>query len=386
MFLFFSVEHPRDDEAVVGNGFLADRADSGVFCVRRPAVLAAEHVHQCVVGLGLCTAIEDMRMYGFTFPQQLAAQRTRFQDLERPPRPTRHVVRQRVVVGFFYAKEREKQESDHSREDQKHADLDGTLQKKPCVSTATVTWTVESDSSIVNRRQDRYTSMTMSRLFVVATPIGNLGDITLRALETLRDVAFIVCEDTRHTRKLLVHHGIDKRVVSFHANSRPAAADSIAARIADGESAAYVSDAGTPLLSDPGAALVRAARAAGVQVVPIPGPSAFAAIVSAAGWDGSSVMFEGFLSPKQGRRRKRLTELLERDEAFVVLESPFRIIKTLRDLADLAPDHQVFIGREMTKAHEEFLIGSSSEIADNLTERPAVKGEFTVLVGHRKKV
>ncbi len=226
----------------------------------------------------------------------------------------------------------------------------------------------------------------MSCLFVVATPIGNLSDITLRALETLREVGFIVCEDTRHTRKLLVHYGIDKRVVSFHANSKPAAADAIAARIVDGESAAYVSDAGTPLLSDPGAALVRVVRAAGVQVVPIPGPSSFAAVVSAAGWDGSTIMFEGFLSPKQGRRRKRLAELLARDEAFVVLESPFRIIKTLHDLSDLARDHQVFIGREMTKAHEEFLVGTPSEIADNLSERPAVKGEFTVLVGHRKKV
>ena len=225
----------------------------------------------------------------------------------------------------------------------------------------------------------------MSTLYVVATPIGNLKDITLRALETLKNADFIACEDTRHSLKLLNHFEIRKPLVSCHGYNEEKSAARLLKLLAEGKTVAYVSDAGTPSLSDPGARLVRKARDAGFEVVPLPGPSAFASLVSAAGFPDKTVTFEGFLSPKGGRRKSRLRELLEREEAFVLYESPHRVLKLLADLADLDSERLILVGREMTKEFEEFLEGTAGELAQSLQSRDVVKGEFSVLVSGRKK-
>lgn len=217
-------------------------------------------------------------------------------------------------------------------------------------------------------------------LFVVATPIGNLKDITLRALETLRDVDVVAAEDTRHTLNLLNHHGLAKRLISCRAANEAASADGIVNLLAEGKSIAYCTDAGTPGLSDPGAVLVAAVRRAGYPVVPLPGPSALAALVSVAGQGGRTVTFDGFLSVKAGKRQRRVDELLARQEAFVLYESPFRILKLLQALADTEPERAVVVGREMTKAHEEFLSGTAAAVLIELRNRPMIKGEFAVFV------
>jgi 16S rRNA (cytidine1402-2'-O)-methyltransferase len=224
----------------------------------------------------------------------------------------------------------------------------------------------------------------MSCLYIVATPIGNLGDITFRAVDTLRSVGLVAAEDTRHTLALLTHFGIRVTMVSVRSQNEQRAAEKVLAALREGKDVAYVSDAGTPALSDPGAVLAGIVAEAGFPVVPIPGPSAFAALLSVAGGRDKSVLFEGFLSPKDGRRKARLKELLERGEAFVVYESPFRILKLLANLADLDSERQLCLGREMTKIHEEFLRGNAAEVAAALASGAgdgAVKGEIALYVG-----
>jgi len=220
----------------------------------------------------------------------------------------------------------------------------------------------------------------MGTLLLVATPIGNLGDITLRALEALRTADAIACEDTRHTLKLLSHYEIRKPLLSFHANDEERGAARVLGLLAEGKTVAYCSDAGTPGLSDPGAVLARKAREAGHGVSPLPGPSAFAALVCASGFGGRSFLFDGFPSPKPGRRRSRLVELMGRPESFVVYESPHRILKLMADIADIDPDRRVCIGREMTKIHEEFPVGSAAELRERLGAAGEPRGEFAVLV------
>ncbi len=220
----------------------------------------------------------------------------------------------------------------------------------------------------------------MATLSIVATPIGNLGDITLRALETLKAADVIACEDTRHTLKLLTHFEIRKPLVACYAYDEEKGAARILGLLAEGKHVAYCSDAGTPGLSDPGALVVRKAREAGHRVEPIPGPSAFASLVSVAGFGGRSVLFDGFLSPKPGRRRSRLAELLAREENFLLYESPHRIGKLLADIVGLAPDRKVCIGREMTKIHEEFVVVSATEALQRFGGEEGARGEFAVLV------
>lgn len=217
-------------------------------------------------------------------------------------------------------------------------------------------------------------------LYIVGTPIGNLQDITLRALEVLRTVDVVAAEDTRQTLKLLNAHNISKRVISCRAANEAASANGIVQLLAQGQSVAYCTDAGTPGLSDPGAVLVRVVREAGYPVVPLPGPSAFAALLSVGGFGGRTVTFDGFLSTKPGKRKKRVEELLSRQEAFILYESPFRIIKLLQAIADKEPGREVVVGREMTKSFEEFLSGPASDVLNELTARPIIKGEFAVLV------
>jgi 16S rRNA (cytidine1402-2'-O)-methyltransferase len=220
----------------------------------------------------------------------------------------------------------------------------------------------------------------MGTLCLVATPIGNLGDITLRALETLKGADAIACEDTRHTLKLLNHFEIRKPLLSCHANDEARGAERILGLLSQGKTVAYCSDAGTPGLSDPGALLVRLAREAGHVVSPLPGPSAFAALVSAAGMGGRSFLFDGFPSPKSGRRRTRVSELMSRPESFVLYESPHRIIALIEAIALVDPSRRLCIGREMTKIHEEFIVGAASEVLETLKERGEARGEFAVLV------
>ena len=218
----------------------------------------------------------------------------------------------------------------------------------------------------------------MSKLYIVATPIGNLEDITLRAISTLREVDVIACEDTRHTQTLLTHLGITgKRLIACHAHNEAASSQGIVGLLTQGLSVAYCSDAGTPGVSDPGSRLVRAVRSAGFDVVPIPGASASVTLISASGLAGKTFTFEGFLSPKSGRRKARLKELLSREEAFIIYESPFRILKTLAELRDLDDSRHLVLGREMTKAFEQFIYGTPSEVIAQLA---VVKGEFALVV------
>lgn len=225
----------------------------------------------------------------------------------------------------------------------------------------------------------------MATLYMVATPIGNLEDITLRAVRVLGEVDSIACEDTRHTLRLLNHLGIKKPLIACYAYDEEKGTARILGLLERGQNLAYCSDAGTPCLSDPGVLVAARAREAGHDVVPVPGPSAFASLVSVAGIFHKAVTFDGFPSPKPGRRRSRVAELLSREEAFVMYESPHRIVKLLGDIADIDPERRLCVGREMTKLHEEFLVGTASGVRDVLAARAEVKGELALLVSGGKK-
>ena len=226
----------------------------------------------------------------------------------------------------------------------------------------------------------------MSTLYVVGTPIGNLGDITYRALETLRSVDVIACEDTRHTLQLLSHFEIQKPLISCRAQNERAAAQKVVCLLDEGQVVAYASDAGTPGISDPGAVLVDVVRAAGHEIVPIPGACAFVSLASVAGSGGKTLLFEGFLSPKPGRRRSRLRELMATGFAFVLYESPFRIVKLLADIADIHCERRIVVGRELTKLHEEIVEGTAAEVLESFAGRSKILGEFAVFVSGSKTV
>jgi 16S rRNA (cytidine1402-2'-O)-methyltransferase len=226
----------------------------------------------------------------------------------------------------------------------------------------------------------------VSILYIVGTPIGNLGDITFRALETFKNADIIACEDTRHTLELLTHFEIRRPLISCRAQNEEKAAEKVIGLLKNGQNVAYASDAGTPGISDPGAVLAELVRKAGYSVIPVPGPSAFATLVSVAGAGGKTLVFEGFLSPSPGKRRRRLRELIEAGDAFVLYESPFRIVKLLTDLADIAGERRMVIGRELTKLHEEIIDGTVADIRDTFTARDSIKGEFTIFVSGTKKI
>ena len=216
------------------------------------------------------------------------------------------------------------------------------------------------------------------RLFVVATPIGNLSDITFRAIEILKSVDFIAAEDTRTSFVLLKHYGVSKPMLSFHSYSGANRTNEIVQRITQGESAALITDAGTPGISDPGYTLVRDAVQAGVDVVPIPGPTAFVAALSASVLRTDRFIFEGFLPLKKGRQKK-LQYLSTEPRTIVFYESPHRIEKTLQDLLKYFGDRRCVVGRELTKIHETFYRGSFSEVLKSIS--PSEKrGEFVVIV------
>lgn len=227
---------------------------------------------------------------------------------------------------------------------------------------------------------------TVATLYIVGTPIGNLGDITSRGRETLSSVGAVFCEDTRRTRKLLSALGISVRTVSCRSQNEASCSEYAVSLLGEGRNLAFVSDAGTPGVSDPGATLVRTVRAAGYPVLPIPGPSAITALTSVSGMPSDRLLFGGFLSPKAGRRRRELQELLSFDGSVVLYESPYRLVKLLGDIATFAPTRPVVLGREMTKMHEEYLAGTAGELVDILEKRGKVLGECSVLVGPSKNV
>jgi 16S rRNA (cytidine1402-2'-O)-methyltransferase len=223
--------------------------------------------------------------------------------------------------------------------------------------------------------------MEPGTLYIVATPIGNLGDVTHRALETLRGVELIAAEDTRVTRKLLSAYGIATPLTSYHAHSPPGKQAGLIRKLQGGTSVALVTDAGTPGISDPAIRLVRAALEAGLAVSPVPGPTALVAALSASGLPTDTFTFEGFLSTKAGRRRRRLEELAALGHTVVLYESPRRLKKLLEEIAGaFGPDRNCVVAREVTKLHEEFLRGTVEEVAGALGDRE-VKGEVTVMVG-----
>ena len=229
-------------------------------------------------------------------------------------------------------------------------------------------------------------TLPVAALYIIGTPIGNLGDISSRMAEILKTVGLVACEDTRRTLKLLNHLGIRVKTLSCRAQNEEFAAKKIIAALDEGVTVAYASDAGTPALSDPGSVLVRLAAAAGHEVIPVPGPSAFASLVSVSGGTDKTVIFEGFLSPKPGKRRARLQELLSMRAAVVLYELPFRILKLLENIAEIDKTRYTCIGREMTKVHEEYIRGTAEEVLSRLSGGKEPVGEFSVYISGNSSV
>jgi 16S rRNA (cytidine1402-2'-O)-methyltransferase len=217
----------------------------------------------------------------------------------------------------------------------------------------------------------------VSRLFVIGTPIGNLEDVTARALRVLGEVSAIAAEDTRVTARLLGRHGIRKPLISYRAPVERRGLPRVLAALDAGD-VALVSDAGTPTVSDPGQALVTAAWAAGHTVVPIPGPSSVTAALSVAGYSGPGFTFLGYLPRKPGEIRRLLATLVDDSRPAIAFESPYRVKKSLGLMAEVLPERQVAVTRELTKLHEEVLRGTASEVLAALGDR--ARGEFTLVI------
>jgi len=217
-------------------------------------------------------------------------------------------------------------------------------------------------------------------LFVVATPIGNLEDITFRAVRVLRESALVACEDTRVTKRLFDRYDIETKTIAFHQHSREKGAEAILARLEAGDNVAFVTDAGTPGISDPGNILVERALERGISVVPIPGPSALTAILSIAGMDTQRFLFLGFVPHKKGRKTF-FERVAASDVPVAYFDSVHRVVKNLDMLAGVAPDAQVIVGRELTKMFESVYRGTAVEVLEYLGEHPEeVRGEFVVVV------
>jgi 16S rRNA (cytidine1402-2'-O)-methyltransferase len=217
-------------------------------------------------------------------------------------------------------------------------------------------------------------------LYIVSTPIGNLEDITQRALRILREADVVACEDTRHTRKLLNHFGIDARAISYHEHNEAARAAELCELLATGKDVAIVSDAGTPLISDPGFRLVNAAIERGLNVVPVPGASAFVTALSASGLPSDQFFFAGFLPARGSVRRAKFDELRALNATLIFYEAPHRIAATLRDARDVLGNRAAVVARELTKLHEEFLRGSLDELTRIFTEPAKARGEIVVMI------
>jgi 16S rRNA (cytidine1402-2'-O)-methyltransferase len=222
-------------------------------------------------------------------------------------------------------------------------------------------------------------------LFVVATPIGNLEDITFRAVRTLKEVDWIACEDTRQTARLLQHYSIETPTVSYHEHNEMERAKDLVVRMLEGASGALVSDAGMPLVSDPGYRLVHAAVDAGIPVVALPGPSASLTALAASGLPTDQFHFGGFLPVKPGQRFHAIEAIRHEHATVIFYEAPHRILDALADIESALGPRQVVVARELTKMHEEYLRGTAAQIRTELANRDAVRGEFTVLIGKATK-
>jgi 16S rRNA (cytidine1402-2'-O)-methyltransferase len=216
-------------------------------------------------------------------------------------------------------------------------------------------------------------------LYIVATPIGNLDDITLRALRVLKEVDVVAAEDTRHTQVLLNHYGIQRPLTSYHEHNEKTKAEDLVKRLLEGQDIALVSDAGTPAISDPGFRLVAQAVDAGIRIIPLPGASALTAVLSAAGLPTDRVAFEGFLPVKKKQRREKLQALRDEARTLVFYEAPHRLAEALDDIYQLLGDRKAVLAREVSKVHEEFLRGRISELIHAL-QRREIRGEFTLIV------
>jgi 16S rRNA (cytidine1402-2'-O)-methyltransferase len=221
--------------------------------------------------------------------------------------------------------------------------------------------------------------VTPGTLYVIGTPIGNLEDLTLRALRILKEVDLVACEDTRRTRGLLSHFGVHVPVTSYFEHNMLSKGDAILRVLLEGKSVGLVTDAGTPGISDPGFLLVRAAREAGVGVVPVPGPSAVVTALSAAGVPADRFVFDGFLPVKPGRRVHRLEALRALETTVVCYESPHRILASLEAIGQVFGETQIVVAREMTKQFEEIVRGTAAGLRERFASGP-VRGEFTVVI------
>ncbi len=221
--------------------------------------------------------------------------------------------------------------------------------------------------------------MAQGTLYIVSTPIGNLEDVTLRALRILKEVDLIAAEDTRRTRKLLSHYQIHTPLVSYYTYNRLRREKYLLGKLRGGKDVALVSEAGTPGISDPGYSLIQAAIEKGISLVPIPGPSALISALSISGLPAHSFLFLGFLSSKSGRRKRQLKDVSAEPRTIVLYESPHRLLSTLKDILDVLGDRLVVITRELTKKYEEVARGKVSQLLDKFTKaRP--KGEFVLIV------
>ena len=218
-------------------------------------------------------------------------------------------------------------------------------------------------------------------LYLVATPIGNLADITHRALQVLKDVDLIACEDTRHTNKLLNHYGVTTKTISYHEHNEQQRAEHLIEKLKDGSNIAVVSDAGTPSISDPGFRLVRAAIENDIAVVPVPGPSALISALIAAGLPTDEFFFAGFLPSRPNARRARLTELQSVPGTLIFYEAPHRLAATLKDAFEILGEREAVVARELTKLHEEIRRGRLSQLAADYADRKNdIRGEIVVLI------
>lgn len=221
-------------------------------------------------------------------------------------------------------------------------------------------------------------------LSIAPTPIGNLSDITLRALEVLKQADMILCEDTRRTKKLLQHYAITKPLLSYHEHSSVGKTEEIVALLREGRRLALVSDGGMPLISDPGFQIVHVALAEGLPVEVLPGPSAVTMALVLSGLATDSFSFLGFLSNKGQKRKNELRALADREETMIFFESPFRVVKTLEDMLEIFGDREAAVARELTKMFEEVLRGSLSELISDMKKKPR-KGEMVVLVAGKDR-
>lgn len=226
---------------------------------------------------------------------------------------------------------------------------------------------------------------TSGTLYLVSTPIGNLEDITLRALRILKEVELIAAEDTRQTRRLLTHYDIHTPLTSYFEGNQQTKCDKLIARMKAGETIALVSDAGTPVISDPGYPLLRVCIEAGIPIVPIPGASAVITAASVSGLPLHNFAFEGFVSPKSGKRKRQLSVLTDEERTLIFFESPHRICRFLEDVLEVMGDREIVVTRELTKRFEEIVRGSVSEALERFRDGES-RGEFTIVIaGKRSK-